>query len=51
MLGSLGLPELLVIAFICVLVFGPKAVPRLMGMVGEGVRSLRSAMKDDNEAQ
>lgn len=51
MIGRLGIPELALIAFICVLIFGPKAVPRLMGMVGDGVRSMRNALADKTDAE
>jgi sec-independent protein translocase protein TatA len=46
-LGPLGLPELAVIAFIVVLVFGVGRLPEVGGAVGKGIREFRKATKDD----
>jgi sec-independent protein translocase protein TatA len=49
-LGPLGLPELAIIAFIVVLVFGVGRLPEVGGAVGKGIREFRKATKDDDAA-
>src|ERR1700682_424003 len=49
-LGPLGLPELAVIAFIVVLVFGVGRLPEVGGAVGKGIREFRKATKEDEPA-
>lgn len=44
--GKLGLPELLVIAAIALLIFGPSKIADLGKGLGEGIRNFKSAMKD-----
>ena len=46
-IGPLGLPELAVIAFIILLVFGVGRLPEVGGAVGKGIREFRKATKDD----
>jgi sec-independent protein translocase protein TatA len=41
--------HLLVIFFIALLVFGPKKLPELGKGIGEGIRALKSGMKDVTE--
>jgi sec-independent protein translocase protein TatA len=48
-LGPLGLPELAIIAFIVVLVFGVGRLPEVGGAVGKGIREFRKAAKDGDE--
>ncbi len=45
-IGPLGLPELAIIAFIVVLVFGVGRLPEVGGAVGKGIREFRKATKD-----
>jgi sec-independent protein translocase protein TatA len=47
MLGDLGLPEVLLILGIALLLFGPKKLGDLGKSLGEGIRSFRSALKDE----
>ncbi len=47
-IGPLGLPELAIIAFIVVLVFGVGRLPEVGGAVGKGIREFRKASKDDD---
>lgn len=47
MLGELGLPEILLILGIALLLFGPKKLGDLGKSLGEGIRSFRSAVKDE----
>ncbi len=45
-IGPLGLPELAIIAFVVVLVFGVGRLPEVGGAVGKGIREFRKATKD-----
>lgn len=49
MLGSIGIQELLIIAAVVLLIFGPKRLPQLGRTFGETVRALRGLHSDDNE--
>ena len=44
--GSIGLPEVLLIALVVLLLFGGKKIPELMRGLGKGVRSFKDGMKD-----
>jgi sec-independent protein translocase protein TatA len=46
MFGSLGLPELLVILFIVILVFGASRLPELGKGIGKGIKNFKDATKD-----
>lgn len=48
-LGPLGVPELLIIAFIVILVFGVGRLPEVGGALGRGIREFRRASKDDDK--
>ncbi len=41
--------HLLVIAFIALLVFGPKKLPELGKGLGDGIRAFKEGMRDDVE--
>jgi sec-independent protein translocase protein TatA len=43
---SLGLPELLIILFIVILVFGASRLPELGKGIGKGIRNFKAATKD-----
>lgn len=47
---GLRLPELLMIGFIVVLLFGAKKLPQLGAGLGNGIRSFKRALADDGEA-
>ncbi len=49
MFGKLGSGELIVIAVVAILVFGPSQLPKLGKMMGETVRSLRGIRKEIND--
>ena len=47
-LGPLGVPELLIIAFIIVLIFGVGRLPEVGGAVGKGIKEFRKAATDES---
>jgi sec-independent protein translocase protein TatA len=54
-MGSIGLPELLVVMAILALIFGASRLPELGRGIGRGIRNFKDAtregMKDDAAAQ
>jgi sec-independent protein translocase protein TatA len=48
MLGSLGTPEILLIIFSLILLFGGKKIPELAKGIGKGIKELKNSIKDDN---
>ena len=44
-LGSLGMPEIIVIALLVLLLFGGKKIPELMKGLGKGVKSFKDGIK------
>jgi sec-independent protein translocase protein TatA len=46
MIGKLGMPELLIIAFIALLIFGTGKIADLGKGLGEGIKNFKNAMKD-----
>ena len=51
MLGSLGLPELLVILLIVIVIFGAGKLPQLGKGMGEGIKNFKDAMKSGAEGK
>jgi sec-independent protein translocase protein TatA len=49
MLGSLGLPELLVILVIVIVIFGAGKLPQLGKGLGDGIKNFRDAVKSGTE--
>jgi sec-independent protein translocase protein TatA len=47
MFGSLGIPELLIILFIVILVFGASRLPELGKGIGKGIRNFKDATKNE----
>lgn len=45
-LGNLGTGEILIVAFLILLLFGGKKIPELMRGIGKGVRNFRQGMND-----
>jgi sec-independent protein translocase protein TatA len=43
--GSLGAPEIIIIAFLVLLLFGGKKIPELMKGIGKGVKSFKDGVK------
>ena len=46
-MGSIGFPELLLILFIVLLVFGGKRLPDMARGLGAGIRDFKRALQDD----
>jgi sec-independent protein translocase protein TatA len=46
MLGRLGLPEMLVILFIVILIFGANRLPEIGRGIGKGIRNFKDATKE-----
>ena len=51
-MGNLGVPELLIIAFLVLIFFGSKKIPEIAQGMGKGIKEFRKAAKeiqDDDE--
>ncbi len=46
MFGRLGLPEMLVILFIVILIFGANRLPDVGRGIGRGIRNFKDSMRD-----
>ena len=46
LLGSVGAPEIIILALLILLLFGGKKIPELMKGIGKGVKSFKDGMKD-----
>lgn len=44
--GKIGLPELAIIVFIALLIFGPKKLGELGKGLGEGIKNFKSSMNE-----
>ena len=49
-MGRLGLPELLVIIFLIILIFGASRLPEIGRGIGKGIRNFKDATREDHEA-
>jgi sec-independent protein translocase protein TatA len=45
-MGSLGVPELIIIFFVVLLVFGAKRIPEIARGLGQGIRQFKDATSD-----
>jgi sec-independent protein translocase protein TatA len=45
-MGPLGMPELIIILFIVVLIFGANRLPQLATGIGKSIRNFKEGMKD-----
>ena len=45
---GMGVPELLIILAVILLIFGPKNLPKLGGMLGRTVKKIRGRVEDDD---
>jgi sec-independent protein translocase protein TatA len=50
MLGKLGMPELLVLLFVALMIFGPRKIGELGKGLGDGIRSFKSAINEKEAA-
>ena len=46
---GMGMPELALILVVVLLIFGPKNLPKLGGMLGRGVKKIRGRVESDSE--
>lgn len=44
---GMGLPELILILVVVLIIFGPKNLPKLGGMLGRSVKKIRGRVEDD----
>lgn len=51
LLGPLGLPELVLIVFIIILIFGANRLPEIGRGIGRGIRNFRDASKNDHDQE
>lgn len=49
MFGGLGLPELIIILFIILIIFGVGKLPEIGRGLGEGIKNFRKASRDTTE--
>ena len=47
--GPFGLPELLIILFIIMLIFGARKLPEIGSSLGKGIRTFKSAVTGEDE--
>jgi sec-independent protein translocase protein TatA len=47
-MGSLGWPELILLALLIIVLFGARKLPEIGRGLGEGIRSFRQAMRPDD---
>jgi sec-independent protein translocase protein TatA len=50
-MGQLGVPELIIIAVIALIIFGPKKLPDLGAGLGKAIRDFKGAISGDSEAK
>jgi sec-independent protein translocase protein TatA len=48
-MGSLGLPEMLVILLIVILIFGASRLPEIGRGIGKGIRNFKDAVRENNK--
>jgi len=46
MLGRVGIPELIIILFIIILIFGANRLPEIGRGIGKGIRNFKDATRD-----
>ena len=51
MFENLGFTEILIIAFILLLLFGGKKIPDLARGLGKGIKLFKKSLKDDEDNQ
>jgi sec-independent protein translocase protein TatA len=48
-MGSIGIPEMLIILFIVILIFGANRLPEIGRGIGRGIRNFKESVKDGRE--
>ncbi len=48
MIGGLGVPELLILLFLVLLVFGAGKLPQVAGQLGQSVKNFQNSLKNDD---
>lgn len=51
MILGMGVPELLIILLVCLLIFGPKNLPKLGSAIGKTVKNVREGMEEGDSAK
>jgi len=49
MIGGIGMPELLVILFIALLIFGARRLPEIGSGIGKAIRDFKRSLKEPPE--
>ncbi len=47
MFGSIGLPEILIILFLLILLFGGKKIPELAKGFADGIKNFKKGLKEE----
>ncbi len=47
MIAGLGVPEMIVILFVALLIFGPQNLPKLGSALGKTVKNIREGMEEE----
>lgn len=50
MFGTLGMPELIIIGVVCLLIFGPRQLPKLASSLGQSIKEFKNAGKELRKA-
>jgi sec-independent protein translocase protein TatA len=50
-LGTIGIPELLIVFGLIVVFFGPKRLPQLGAGLGKGIKNFKSSLTGEDEKQ
>lgn len=48
MIGSLGMPELIIILIIILLIFGANKIPEIARSIGKGIKEFKKAGKEED---
>jgi len=50
-LGSIGMPELLIVLVIIIIIFGVGKLPEIGGALGKGIREFRAAQQSPDQGE
>ena len=48
-MGRIGLPELVIVLFVVILIFGANRLPQLAMGIGKSIRNFKDGMKDGED--